>query len=282
MYPPTVHNFEHASHVAMSTNKMLSSLCPNYGVETDPLTQLACFVAALVHDVGHVGVPNGVLAVDDPSLAASYGHKSIAEQHSVSIAWETLFLDEFAPLRAMLFTSESELRHFRQLLVNSLMGTDIFDETLRAGRQARWSRAFGESDSGAAGASCPDRRATVVLEHLIQASDVSHTMQHWHVYRKWNERLYCEMHNAYRSGRLDKDPTPGWYDSELAFFDNYVIPLAHKMRDCNFGAASDECLNYAKANRNEWSVKGRDLVSAMHRKMAERYDDERTSSLFEL
>jgi hypothetical protein len=266
MYTPTVHNFEHASHVAMSTNKMLSSLSNNYGVETDPLTQLACFVAALVHDVGHVGVPNGVLAAGDPSLAASYGHKSIAEQHSVSITWETLFLDEFAPLRALLFTSESEMRHFRQLLVNSLMGTDIFDETLRAGRQARWSRAFGESGPGASGASCPDRRATVVLEHLIQASDVSHTMQHWHVFRKWNERLYCETHDAYR----------------LAFFDNYVIPLAHKMRDCNFGAASDECLNYAKANRNEWSVKGRDLVAAMHKKMAERYDDERTSSLFEL
>ena len=28
-----------------------------------------------------------------------------------------------------------------------------------------------------------NRKATIVLEHIIQASDVSHTMQHWHVYR---------------------------------------------------------------------------------------------------
>jgi hypothetical protein len=27
-----------------------------------------------------------------------------------------------------------------------------------------------------------DVRATIVIEHIIQASDVSHTMQHWHIY----------------------------------------------------------------------------------------------------
>ena len=64
------------------------------------------------------------------------------------------------------------------------------------------------------------------MEHLIQASDVSHTMQHWHIYRKWNARLFHEMHAAYKSGRTDTDPSERWYKSELWFFDNYVIPLA--------------------------------------------------------
>jgi hypothetical protein len=27
------------------------------------------------------------------------------------------------------------------------------------------------------------RKATIVLEHIIQASDVAHTMQHWYVNR---------------------------------------------------------------------------------------------------
>jgi uncharacterized MnhB-related membrane protein len=26
-------------------------------------------------------------------------------------------------------------------------------------------------------------RATIVMEYLIQAADVAHTMQHWHIYR---------------------------------------------------------------------------------------------------
>ena len=35
-----------------------------------------------------------------------------------------------------------------------------------------------------------NRKATIVIEHLIQASDVSHTMQHWEVYISWNEKLF--------------------------------------------------------------------------------------------
>lgn len=83
------------------------------------------------------------------------------------------------------------------------------------------------------------------------------------MYRKWNERLYTEMYEAFKAGRSTMNPRSTWYEGELAFFDSYVIPLAHKMRDCNFGAASDESLNYAMANRSEWCAKGRDLVATM-------------------
>ena len=57
------------------------------------------------------------------------------------------------------------------------------------------------------------------------------------------------------------DPSLGWYKGELWFFDNYIIPLAKKLKDCGaFGAASDECLNYALANRKEWAAKGEEIV----------------------
>lgn len=36
-------------------------------------------------------------------------------------------------------------------------------------------------------------------------------MQHWHIYRKWNERLFMEMTAAYRQGRMAKDPADFWY-----------------------------------------------------------------------
>jgi hypothetical protein len=46
------------------------------------------------------------------------------------------------------------------------------------------------------------------------------------------------------------------------FFDNYVIPLAKKLKECRvFGAASDECLNYAISNRKEWEEKGEEVVA---------------------
>ena len=89
-------------------------------------------------------------------------------------------------------------------------------------------------------------------------------MQHWHVYQKWNKRLFTELFEAYKAGRMEKDPSSFWYQGELGFFDNYVIPLAMKMKDCGvFGVSSDEYLNYANANRREWEVRGKEIVEEL-------------------
>ena len=83
----------------------------------------------------------------------------------------------------------------------------------------------------------------------------------WHIYQKWNRRLFDELYTAYRAGRMLSDPSTWWYSGELKFFDTYVIPLAKKLKDCNvFGVSSDECLTYAENNRNEWEMKGKQIV----------------------
>jgi 3'5'-cyclic nucleotide phosphodiesterase len=73
-----VHNFEHASHVTMSSIKLLSRIIapsdhytegvtPNkddasslhdhtYGITSDPLTQFSCVLSALIHDLDHPGM----------------------------------------------------------------------------------------------------------------------------------------------------------------------------------------------------------------------------------
>ena len=66
-------------------------------------------------------------------------------------------------------------------------------------------------------------------------------MQHWHVYQKWNKQLFKEMYCAFLDGRMGKDPGTFWYKGEIGFFDNYIIPLAKKLKDCGvFGVSSDE------------------------------------------
>lgn len=63
---------------------------------------------------------------------------------------------------------------------------------------------------------------------------------------------------------MGKDPFTFWYDAELGFFDNYVIPLAKKLKDCNvFGVSSDECLNYACQNRAEWKERGLSILNEL-------------------
>jgi 3'5'-cyclic nucleotide phosphodiesterase len=132
-------------------------------------------------------------------------------------------------------------------------------------RNARWDRAF--KKDGAATSSekdSRDRKATIVIEHLIQASDVAHTMQHWHVYRQWNERLFRECYKAWKEGRAEKDPTEFWYKGEIGFYDFYIIPLAKKLKECGvFGVSSSEYLDYAMSNRAEWEEKGEEAVQEM-------------------
>jgi hypothetical protein len=72
------------------------------------------------------------------------------------------------------------------------------------------------------------------------------------------------MYEAFKAGRLGKNPTEFWYQSELGFFDFYVIPLAKKIGECEvFGVSSDEFLKYAQANRAEWENKGEEIVGEL-------------------
>jgi class 3 adenylate cyclase len=276
------HNFEHASHVITSTVKLLSRISApdlrhgddeadaeknlhdlTYGITSDPLTQFACIFAALIHDADHPGVPNGQLIIEKASIAAAYREKSIAEQNSVDLAWELLMDETFIDLRRCIYQTESEFKRFRELVVNAVMATDIMDKDLKALRNGRWEKAFnGDQEEDAQKA--VNRKATIVIEHLIQASDVAHTMQHWHIYRKWNARLFEEMYKAYSEGRAEKDPSDFWYKGEMGFFDFYIIPLAKKLKDCGvFGVSSYEYLNYAEKNRREWEIKGQEIVAEM-------------------
>jgi len=275
------HNFEHASHVTMSANKLLKRVVApddvydrkqsmrkiasnlhnyTYGITSDPLTQFAIVFSALIHDVDHHGVSNMQLIKENSEAAVKYGEKSVAEQNSVDISWELLLRDDYKDLQKCIYANnDREFRRFRNLVVNSVIATDIFDKDLKSFRNARWDKAFHQGNNDT------NLMATIVIEHIIQAADVSHTMQHWHIYQKWNERLFCEMYSAYRSGRGgEKDPSKGWYKGELWFYDNYVIPLAKKLKECNvFGVASAECLTYAESNRKEWEIKGERIVDKM-------------------
>ncbi len=277
------HNFSHASHVGMSVAKLLSRIVApdievegheelhdhTYGITSDPLTQFACVFSALIHDADHPGVPNSQLVKEGTEMAETYEGKSIAEQNSINLAWSILLQDKYKELRKSICRSQCEASRFRQLVVNAVCATDIIDKDLKAARNKRWEKAFSLHSSLHDDdiANQTNRKATIVIEHIIQASDVAHTMQHWHIYIKWNERLYAEMYKAYTEGRAAKDPTDSWYKGELGFFDFYIIPLAQKLSECGvFGVSSDEYLNYAIMNRNEWEKKGRDVVAGYLKK----------------
>lgn len=326
------HNFEHASHVTMSVNKLLARIVApsrfemtpeasssnsntpefgestqlvqqaacrsstaklsrshsktvslhdhTYGITSDPLIQFACTFSALIHDVDHPGIPNSQLVIEKPSLATRYRNRSVAEQNSLSLAWDLLMDSNFTALRDVICPTKTELGCFRALVVNSVMATDIVDIDLKELRNKRWEKAFSSSSDTLIESpqDTTNRKATIVIEHLIQASDVSHTMQHWHIYRKWNQRLFHEMYRAFLAGRTTTNPADFWAEGEIDFFDHYVIPLAKKLKNCGvFGVSSDELLTYALTNRDEWSVRGELIVGELLQQYEQRQDQAQTA-----
>jgi len=296
------HSFAHASHVVMSSIKYMNRIvAPNdldieedeshiktkaaaalhdhtYGITSDPLTQFACVLSALIHDVDHPGVPNGQLIKEDPAMANTYKQRSVAEQNSFDIAWKLLMESKFDSLRAYICGDNEGLVRLRQLVINGVMATDLGDKELKTLRNGRWYKAFQQSEQEAApspesNVEDVNRKATIVIEHLIQAADVSHTMQHWDIYREWNSKLFSEMYLAYRQGRSDTNPAEGWYQGEIGFFDFYIIPLSQKLNDCGvFGVTSDENLNYAKLNRELWVSLGKAATEEMLERCEKEYD----------
>eukprot|EP00980_Cylindrotheca_fusiformis_P016277 scaffold4838_cov110-Cylindrotheca_fusiformis.AAC.1 len=167
------HNFEHANHVAASVKKLLTRIVDmggsngfgsrhsssaknlnhvdlvdlaghSYGITSDPLTQFSVVFSAIIHDLDHPGVPNSQLVKENTRCAQAYKNKSIAEQNSVDMAWAMLMQDEYEDLRSCIYQTKEDLHRFRQLVVNTVMATDIVDKELQALRKARWETAFSE------------------------------------------------------------------------------------------------------------------------------------------
>lgn len=220
-----------------------------------------CLLQLGYSDVDHPGIGNAQLDEEDPDLVLLYKNHCVAEQKSFDIAWDVLMDKKYLELRSCIYTDENEFKRFRELAVNCVVATDLFDEDMKKARLERWNGllAQGTEDMALGG-----KEAMLMIELIVQASDIAHTMQHWNVFCKWNERLFQEKMTAYQAGREDKDPTTFWYEEELKFFDEYAIPLARRLQEFQvFGVASNECLAYAMDNRAEWVLKGKDIVSEL-------------------
>ncbi len=146
-----------------------------------PLTQFAVVYAALIHDVDHAGVSNDQLITEGARIAKIYKNKSVAENHSYHLAWGYLMQPEFENLVACICggeISQTELDRFSNILQSAVLATDVFDKELKSERDSRWSSVFGNSSTLEKQNVLNHLRAQIVLEHLIQTSDIIHTMQH--------------------------------------------------------------------------------------------------------
>ena len=183
MYNPVgFHSFEHATHVTISMNKLLSMVTTvnsnansrvqswtsglnlasrdherqgggghgcgadddvsSFGIGENPFILFAMVFSALVHDVGHRGVPNSVLVEEEDELAILHNDVSVAEQNSLQVAFSLLQQDEFMELKRCICPTAEERKFFRKTVISMVMVTDISDQERVQIAASRWNAAF--------------------------------------------------------------------------------------------------------------------------------------------
>jgi 3'5'-cyclic nucleotide phosphodiesterase len=99
-----------------------------------------------------------------------------------------------------------------------------------------------------------------LLEYVMQASDISHRMQHWHTYRKWTERLWHES--------VSRGCEKSFYERELQYMDGYVLPLTEQLRDAwdpvrGKQHSLDDIQRAAAKLRDEWKERGHSILAEL-------------------
>ena len=186
----------------------------------------------------------------------------------------------YKDLRSTIFRKPSDIKEFRNLVVNSVMATDLQDSELKISQDARWKELFEDriypSDDNAIAAECSmpeknykreefnhNRRAMLIIEFIIQASVISEYMQHWKIYEKKRRRHFTETQRPTGTATATTAATIStWYEKELDFFDTVVIPLLTRIRLSGVFCTSSVgmMLEYTMQNRADWAEQGKDLI----------------------
>ncbi|KAL3823001.1 hypothetical protein ACHAXA_008141 [Cyclostephanos tholiformis] len=323
----------------------------SFGIGEDPMILFAMVFSALIHDVGHKGVPNSVLVEEEDGLAILHNDVSVAEQNSLQVAFSMLQRDEFAGLKRCICPTPENRRFFRKMVISMVMVTDISDQERVQIVASRWNAAFPPvSFVPETGADCGEHGGAVrrhsrsfqvghqqphplkkaiqstelkaaisrrrfsmfstdaaveefanesrrlgirrsmdfsgmlldayksvnqlqqhaVLETMMNAADVAHTMQSFRVFVKWNKRLLRELYVAHKSGRLCFDPCENWYENQIGFFTYYILPLSEKMKNCGvFGHTGSVFEYFAAENKKRWMKEGEGISERIIRDVKE-------------
>ncbi len=115
------HNRRHGASVLHVMHVIVTQGCMAGGY-VDELTQLGCYLAAIVHDLGHLGVNNDFLVNSRHRLALLYNDRSPMENHHASAACTLLEHPELNFLQAGL--TKAEQQQMRRLVIDLVLATE--------------------------------------------------------------------------------------------------------------------------------------------------------------
>ena len=288
------HTFVHAVHVLLNCRKVLDDIIIRNGNSFPREEGLALLFAALVHDVGHLGVVNSTLVDESHDLAIVYSDQNVAERHSLAKAFQILKLPDHNIIEGF---SKQERLVFRKIVIDLVLSTDIVDQARQIQLQTKYneiSRSSANSKNGGVASSSSgskvdsnhnsdlpngvtnysnNRRHIDLSEQanriafltlVIRFADIGGTMQNIETSKVWSHRLFMEKEDAYRAGRGPDQSIDNFYDMQTAFIDHHATEMAAAMEESGLLSVKlmDDIKSAIELNSKEWRINGKHIVNS--------------------
>lgn len=116
-------------------------------VNSDTFSKFAFVFAAFIHDVDHQGVPNARLVEEDDPICNTYGRISVAEKHSIKVAFRTLNENDYDEFRSTVYETNEDKLRLHRIIHSLVLSTDIASPERMRETKKRWHDAFSRPDS---------------------------------------------------------------------------------------------------------------------------------------
>ncbi|XP_064608672.1 high affinity cAMP-specific and IBMX-insensitive 3',5'-cyclic phosphodiesterase 8B-like isoform X2 [Liolophura sinensis] len=199
------HNSTHASDVLQATAYFLDrDRTKNI---FDQLDEVACLIAAVVHDVDHPGKTNAFLVNERNPLAILYNDLAVLESHHAAFAVQLTAKDDLVNIFKNL--DSEDFRCVRSMIIDMVLATDMakhFEHVSKFVNGINKAVLRVDTESNGSGNASPDSSAavtqlstaenrTLVKRMLIKCADVSNTVRPFHLCKEWANRIAEEYFN---------------------------------------------------------------------------------------
>ena len=231
----TYHNFHHACDVTQTCYRLIMVSRLN-----TVLTELEIFsmlVAAIAHDVGHLGVNNAFLVKTRHNLAMIHNDKSPLENMHCSLLYEILKkpdMDIFSGL------DDAQWRESRKIILSLILGTDMAHHFDQVSKTQLFLEVHGEDvKSFYRGAQesieCfqDDKNRIFIMELFLHCSDISNPFKPFAICAQWADLVSKEFFSQgdkERENNMDISPmmdraTSNLFNMQMGFIEFVVSPL---------------------------------------------------------
>eukprot|EP00594_Rhizosolenia_setigera_P003342 CAMPEP_0178941660 /NCGR_PEP_ID=MMETSP0789-20121207/1533_1 /TAXON_ID=3005 /ORGANISM="Rhizosolenia setigera, Strain CCMP 1694" /LENGTH=502 /DNA_ID=CAMNT_0020620925 /DNA_START=2072 /DNA_END=3580 /DNA_ORIENTATION=- len=240
------HSVHHIFHVLISSNKMLHMILQQdqneasdlaKSVQKNSFLHFVFIFSAFIHDLDHLGVSNKQLIDEDHPLAKKYSKdtSSIAEFHSISLAFEILVKEEYSHLVKEVFgeNENSILGKFHESVKKFVLNTDITNEKRQESLKDSYMRLVNRDTSQ----DDEEKVFSPALELCLLVCDTASATQLNEIHLDWGGRLFEELKQA--NPDFESQMRMSWPELQISFYEKHVFNLLRDLEKLEVISSED-------------------------------------------